>query len=157
MSSAKAAAGKAAEKVKKSRTAKAAGIGALGGAYAGNLTGAVSGEVKGRKEADSKYTMSKKAATLPAKSQYANAGRTGKTYQAKGNFAKDLKGKAKALAGKMPSGRQLKSGAGLAAGAAAGGYAAHKVSEAIQKPNASKRREASNDRLMGKINKANKK
>lgn len=109
--------------------------------------------MKGRKEADSKYTMSKKAATLPA----TVAKRAGKTFQAKGNFAKDLKNKAKAVAGKLPTGRQAKSAAGLATGAAAGGYATHKLSESVQKPAASKRREKSNDKLMKSINKANKK
>lgn len=104
----------------------------------------VSGESKGRKEADSKYTMSKKASSTSLVKS-----RVGKTYQSKGNFTKDLKNK-------LRPGRGSKSAAGLVAGAAAGGYASHKVNESIQKPFAAKRRENSNDRLMAKINKANK-
>lgn len=95
--------------------------------------------------------MSKKAAAVPA----TVAKKAGRTFQAKGNFAKDLKGKAEAMLRKTPS-QKAKSIAGASAGAAAAGYGSHKAFEAVQKPQSRKGRERSNDKLMKQINKANK-
>lgn len=92
----------------------------------GNMVGSVTGDVAGNKASAAKFE--KAAASLPANTKFQGGGRT---FQAKGNFAKDLKNKAKHLKGKIPNGRQAKSIAGLAIGAAAGGYAAKKLSHSV--------------------------
>lgn len=152
MSGAKAAAGKAADKVKKSKTAKAVGAGALVGGVAGNVTGSIAGDIKGRKQSDAMFKSASTQVSNNVKDIKEGTllrGKRGKVNDSMHKAKKSLGDKARKVAGKMPSGRQAKSALGLAAGAALGGYASHKTTKAIQTPIARTGRNLEN-RILGK-------
>lgn len=134
--------GKLVNSAKKNKYARAAGAGALLGAMVGSTTGKVTGVAAGRKTASDKFE--KKAAS---KGEYMPKKPTGKelairtskkggTYQASGNLKKDVSSKLKSAVNAVKNNKNLRRAGKLgavASGAAAGGYAAHKLSHGANK------------------------